>query len=59
MISEAEHVPGVVYVTVYELAVDAETSISPVPALIVNPAGVDVNAPPAVPVIVAIASVPL
>ena len=49
---------GGVYVTSQVAAVDADTSIVPVLASIVNPLGVDVNAPPASAVIVAAGSLP-
>ena len=49
-------VPAVVYVTVYVPGVDVLTSIAPVPALILNPA-VELNVPPAKPVIVGVGSV--
>ena len=53
-----EQVPSVVYVTVYVPAVLAETSIAPVPELILNP-DVLLNVPPAAPVIVGIGSAAL
>ena len=53
---ELGHGPLVVYVTEYAAGVDALTSISPVAALIVNPAGELVNVPPANPVIAGVGS---
>ena len=48
---------GVVYNTPYVPGVLALKSINPVPDVMLNPAGVDVNVPPAVPVIVGVGSV--
>jgi hypothetical protein len=53
---EFGHVPVVVYVTVYVPGVDALTSITPVEALIDNPAVLE-NVPPAKPVIVGVGSI--
>ena len=49
---------GGVYVTSQVAAADADTSIVPVLASIVNPLGVDVNVPPVAPVMVAEGSLP-
>ena len=46
------------YVTVYVLGVEAETSITPVLALIDKPAGEEKKVPPVTPVIVGVGSGP-